>query len=185
RPSGTTTATAPSSAASTTTAPAPSATAATPTAASSSAPPAHPDWLTFGAGSDRRGFVSNGPDPGGLKPGWSSDDLDGALYGEPIVSGGRVVVATQHDTVYAFDVATGQAAWHVTLGDPVPRSALQCGNIDPTGITGTPVVDPAAGTVYVVAFVKPGRHDLVAINMADGSVRWRRPADPPGLDPLF
>src|SRR5262249_5588405 len=106
RPSGTTTATAPSSAASTTTAPAPPPTPATPPAASSSAPPAHPDWLTFGAGSDRRGFVSNGPDPGGLKPGWSSDDLDGALYGEPIVSGGRVVVATQHDTVYAFDVAT-------------------------------------------------------------------------------
>ncbi len=151
----------------------------------SSSPVADVAWLTFGAGADRRGFVTSGPNPSGLTPGWTSDELDGALYGEPVVSGGRVVVATEHDSVYAFDVATGQPAWQVNLGDPVPRSALQCGNIDPTGVTGTPVVDPATGTVYVVAFVQPGRHDLVAVNMTDGSIRWRRPADPPGLDPLF
>jgi outer membrane protein assembly factor BamB len=140
--------------------------------------------LTFGAGVDRQGSVANGPDPAALTQAWSSDQLDGALYGEPIVSGGRVVVATEHNTVYSFDAATGQPAWSVNLGEPVPRSALQCGNIDPTGVTGTPVVDPATDTVYLVAFVQPGRHDLVAISLSDGSIRWRRPADPPGLDPL-
>jgi outer membrane protein assembly factor BamB len=46
------------------------------------------------------------------------------------------------------------------------------------------VVDTATATVYVVAFVEPGRHDLVAINLSDGSIRWRLPADPPGLDPF-
>jgi hypothetical protein len=130
------------------------------------------------------GSVASGPNPGTLTQAWRSDELDGALYGEPIVAGGRVVVATEHDTVYAFDAATGQPAWQVNLGDPVPRSALECGNIDPTGVTGTPVVDAATGTVYLVALVQPGRHDLVAISLSDGSVRWRRPAGPPGLDPL-
>jgi len=148
------------------------------------AEPAEAEWPAFGAGAGRQGFVAAGPDPGSPTLAWSSDELDGALYGEPIVSGGRVVVATEHDTVYAFDVATGTPAWHVNLGDPVPRSALPCGNIDPTGVTGTPVVDADTDTAYLVAFVRPGRHDLVAINLRDGSVRWRRPADPAGLDPL-
>jgi outer membrane protein assembly factor BamB len=61
---------------------------------------------------------------------------------------------------------------------------LECGNIDPTGVTGTPVIDPATQTIYLVAFALPGRHDLVALNLSDGSVKWRRPIDPPGLDPL-
>jgi outer membrane protein assembly factor BamB len=106
------------------------------------------------------------------------------LYGEPLVAGGRVVVATEHDSVYAFDLATGQQAWQINLGQPVPRSMLECGNIDPTGVTGTPVIDPATQTIYLVAFVLPGRHDLVAISLADGSIKWRRAIDPPGLDAL-
>jgi outer membrane protein assembly factor BamB len=129
--------------------------------------------------------VAAGPDPSAIAQAWSSDQLDGALYGEPIVSGGRVVVATERDSVYAFDATTGQPAWNRNLGNPVPRSALACGNIDPTGVTGTPVVDPGTDTIYVVAFVQPGRHDLVALNLSDGSVRWRRPADPPDLNPLY
>ena len=150
----------------------------------SSTAPVDVEWPTFGAGADRQGFVGTGPNPGTLGLAWSSDELDGDLYGEPIVSGGRVVVATEHDTVYAFDVRTGEPAWNVNLGDPVPRSALPCGNIDPTGVTGTPVVDANTATVYAVVFVRPGRHDLVAINLSDGSIRWRRAADAPGLDPL-
>jgi outer membrane protein assembly factor BamB len=161
-----------------------SSTSAANTTTSLSTTPADVSWLTFGSSADRRGFVASGPNPGALSQKWISDELDGALYGEPIVSGGRVVVATEHNSVYAFDVATGRPAWHVNLGDPIPRSALECGNIDPTGVTGTPVVDAGTDTVYLVAFVQPGRHDLVALNLSDGSVRWRRSVDPPGLDPL-
>jgi outer membrane protein assembly factor BamB len=141
-------------------------------------------WLTFQSSVDRRGAVTAGPDPGGLTQAWATPALDGALYGEPVVAGGRVVVATEHDSVYAFDLASGQPAWQVNLGQPVPRSALECGNIDPTGVTGTPVIDPSTQTVYLVAFVLPGEHDLVAISLGDGSVKWRRAIDPPGLDPL-
>ena len=143
------------------------------------------EWLTFGSSADRRGFVASGPDPAHLQQAWKSPQLDGDLYGEPIVVGRSVIVATERNSVYAFDSGTGQQMWHVNLGDPIPRSALECGNIDPTGVTGTPVVDGATSTVYLAAFVQPGRHDLVALNVKDGSVRWRRAADPPGLDPLF
>src|SRR5262245_36194051 len=90
----------------------------------SSAPRADAAWLTFGGSADRRGSVASGPDPGALSQAWSSDAVDGALYGEPIVSGGRVVVATEHDSVYAFDTRRGQVAWQVNLGEPIPLSAL-------------------------------------------------------------
>ena len=43
----------------------------------------------------------------------------------------------------------GGVAHH--LGTPVPRSTLQCGDIDPLGITGTPVYDQGNGLVYAVA----------------------------------
>ncbi len=125
-----------------------------------------------------------GPDPGSLKQAWVTSALDGDVYGEPLVFGGHVIVATEGDSVVSLDAASGSTTWSVNLGQPVPRSALECGNIDPTGITGTPVIDATSNTIYVVAFVLPGRHDLVALDAATGAVRWRRAADPPGLDPL-
>ena len=69
-------------------------------------------------------------------------------------------------------------ARHPRLG-----SSLPCGDIDPSGITGTPVVDPVAGLVWVVAFIQPTQHVLVALDLATGQVRSRRPIDPPGADP--
>ena len=152
--------------------------------APTTAAPAAPSWTMFGGRPDRRGATASGPSPAGLHKAWTSEELDGDIYGEPLVVAGRVLVVTEGDSVYAIDATSGKRAWRVNLGDPVPRSALECGNIDPTGITGTPVIDVATSTLYVVAFVQPGRHDLVAINVSDGSIRWRRTADPPGLDPL-
>jgi outer membrane protein assembly factor BamB len=129
--------------------------------------------------------AASGPDPAKVRQAWATPQLDGDLYGEPLVFQGRVLVATEANSVYAFDASTGQQVWTVNLGDPIPRSALACGNIDPTGVTGTPVIDPTTGVIYLVAFVQPGRHDLVALDVSNGSVRWRQPADPPDLDPLY
>ncbi|HLY34825.1 MAG TPA: PQQ-binding-like beta-propeller repeat protein [Jatrophihabitantaceae bacterium] len=105
-------------------------------------------------------------------------NLDGAVYASPVVVAGRVFVATENDSVYAFDMRAAQL-WKAHLGTPSPASERPCGNIDPLGITGTPVV--SGGTVFAAAeYTAPVRHELVAIDAATGAVRWRRNLDLPG-----
>jgi outer membrane protein assembly factor BamB len=104
------------------------------------------------------------------------------VYAAPLVARGRVIVATENNSVYAFDVANGHQLWRAHLGTPVPGGELPCGNIDPSGITGTPVIDPAAGVLYAVTFQR-FEHRLVALDLASGAVRWQRRIDPPGADP--
>jgi outer membrane protein assembly factor BamB len=109
-------------------------------------------------------------------------DLDGAVYASPIVVGSRVYVATESDTVYAL-TTDGRQLWKTHLGEPSPASERPCGNIDPLGITGTPVY--SNGVVYVAAEYRgPVRHELVAIEAGTGSVRWRKGIDLPGADPV-
>ena len=103
--------------------------------------------------------------------------VDGQVYAQPLympavtINGQahRVVfVATEHDSVFAFDAAVGGAPlWQVSLFDTAhgaaggattdPESDTGCGDISALngaaeyGITGTPVIDPSTGTLYVVA----------------------------------
>ena len=118
-----------------------------------------------------------------LRRHWSSATLDGAVYGQPLIDGAAVIAATEADTVYAFAAASGQMQWRTNLGTPVRGSDLPCGDIDPSGITSTPVIDPAARSIWVVAFLQPAHHELVALDLATGAVRSRRTIDPPGSDP--
>src|SRR5262249_57547680 len=118
------------------------------------------------------GVEAGGRTPASLRRRWETASHDGAIYAEPLFVGSQVFVATEGNTVYAFDAANGQVQWQVHLGDPVPRAELPCGNIDPTGITSTPVVDPSRGLIYVVPFVQPHRHDLVALDLASGAQRF-------------
>ncbi|MFZ0379118.1 MAG: PQQ-binding-like beta-propeller repeat protein [Solirubrobacteraceae bacterium] len=68
---------------------------------------------------------------------WTSSVLDGQLYGEPLVADGRVVAATENDTVYVMAARTGRILWSRHLGEPVPSGDLPCGDISPlVGITG-------------------------------------------------
>ena len=98
--------------------------------------------------------------------------VDGALYAQPlyvphvVIPGqGRhnvVYLATEHDSVYAFDADSAAAAplWQVSFTNgktftSVPSEDLQCHDISPEiGITGTPVIDPSAGVLYVVVKTK-------------------------------
>jgi polyvinyl alcohol dehydrogenase (cytochrome) len=118
---------------------------------------------------------------------WTSPTLDGQLFGEPLVLGDRVYVATEDDTVYALSAATGAIVWSVRLGSAVPHGLLPCSNIEPTlGITGTPVIDPARHEIFVVAEVLNNggpAHMLTGLDTATGQVELSQNVDPPGQPP--
>src|SRR5579863_2347683 len=140
------------------------------------------DWTTYHKNNARTGFVAGVPDPTRLTSLWKHP-LDGAVYAEPLVVDGQVIVATENDTLYALDARTGQVRWRTSVGLPVPLSDLACGDIDPLGITGTPVYDPQTGLVFAVAEIQGPAHMLVGIDVKTGQVKVRRLADPPGMDP--
>jgi PQQ-like domain len=91
-----------------------------------------------------------------------SHTVDGQIYAQPLYVGGLtmadkklhnvVYVATEHNTVYAFDADDATAAaplWSLNVG---PSGSNSCDNLAPeVGITSTPVIDQAAGTIYFVS----------------------------------
>jgi PQQ enzyme repeat len=112
--------------------------------------------------------------------------VNGSIRGQPLYwtppGGGtaRVIVATEQNTVYALDANTGAQVWATALGQPVPLSMLPCGNIDPMGITGTPVIDPATNVVYVAALRLVGgqpRHQVYGIDLGTGKQMPGWPVD--------
>lgn len=138
------------------------------------------DWTTYHRDNTRAGYVAGTPDPATLTLSWNAR-LDGAVYAEPLVVGSRMIVATEGDSLYALDMHTGKTLWHTNVGSPVPQSTLPCGDIDPLGITGTPVYDPATGLVFAVAEVQGPAHMLVGVDAATGGVRVRRVVDIPAM----
>src|SRR5438477_330190 len=99
--------------------------------------------------------------------------VDGAVYAQPlfipsvdIPGKGKhdvLFVATEHDSVYAFDSnrPADPPLWQVSFLDnasgtvPVSEDDVQCPFIRPdVGITSTPVVDLKTGTLYVLARTK-------------------------------
>lgn len=143
------------------------------------------DWPVYHADAAHSGVAVSSPATNAAPAAaWTSPTLDGADYGEPIVAGGKVIAATENDTVYAFGATTGARLWSTHLESPESASSLPCGDIDPSaGITSTPVANTAAGLVYVVAF-GGGTHTLYALSLASGAVQWSKPADAPGLNAL-
>jgi outer membrane protein assembly factor BamB len=122
------------------------------------------------------------PDPHKLTRAWKAH-LDGAVYGSPLVVGGRVIAVTEGDSLYSLDMHTGQVLWRTNVGTPVPLSTLPCGDIDPLGITSTPVYDPATRLVFAVAEVTGPVHILIGVDVDTGQVKVHRAADAPGMDP--
>ena len=143
---------------------------------------AETDWTTYHKNNARSGFVAGTPDPTALKNLWKQP-LDGAVYAEPLVVGGQLIVVTEQDSIYSLNAKTGQIAWHTNVGTPVPLSDLPCGNIDPLGITGTPVYDPQTGLVFAVAEIQGPAHVLLGVDVKTGQVKVRRVVDPAGIDP--
>ncbi|HEX3430112.1 MAG TPA: hypothetical protein VHT03_04430 [Rhizomicrobium sp.] len=112
--------------------------------------------------------------------------IDGNVYAQPLYwqpagkKNGLIIVATESNIVSALDATTGATVWKTRLPHSVPLSDLPCGNIGPDGITGTPVIDGAAGVLYLDALtlrqVGP-RHMIYALSLADGSVVSKWPVD--------
>jgi outer membrane protein assembly factor BamB len=125
--------------------------------------------------------------------------VDGQVYAQPLYvpgvkfsqAGNRNVtfVATEHNTLYAFDADYGIQIWERNLGPSVPASVIGGNDIEGPeyGITGTPVIDRPTQTLYVVTktlerepVVLDGRstrqiYRLHAIDLATGA---HRPAWP-------
>jgi hypothetical protein len=118
--------------------------------------------------------------------------VDGYVYAQPLYVFGLsipgqgthnvVFVATEHNSVYAFDAdsnsgANGGLLWQVNLGPSVPSSDPSLNfNFTPiqpeVGITGTPVIDLPSGTLYVDTFTVEGTtisHKIHALNLTDGT----------------
>ncbi|MBA3809272.1 MAG: PQQ-binding-like beta-propeller repeat protein, partial [Solirubrobacterales bacterium] len=150
---------------------------------------ATPAWTTY-----HRDAARSGADPDGVEPrppslDWRSPDLGAPIWGQPLLLGGRVYVATVGDRLSALDAASGAVVWSTSLGTPVPAGALPCGDVTPTvGVVGTPVIDPGAGVIYAVAdtwdaTAGEAHHVLVGLALAGGEQVLRTPVDPPGADP--
>ena len=139
------------------------------------------DWTTYHRDNARTGYVADAADAHQLTAAWNRQ-LDGAVYAEPLVVREHVIVATEGNSLYSLDARSGQVQWHTNFGSPVPLSTLPCGNIDPLGITGTPVYDPATNLVFAVAEVSGPEHILVGVNANTGQVQVRRVADPAGME---
>src|SRR5215472_16390593 len=142
------------------------------------------DWPTYHRDAARTGVAPARPAAGPLSIAWRRH-LDGAVYGQPLVIGNTVIAGTEGDSVYALDRASGRVRWQVKLGTPVPLCKLLCGDIDPLGITGTPVYDPATRTVYAVAETTGYNHMLAGIAVGNGKLRFKRNIPTPDGHPRF
>ena len=127
-----------------------------------------------------------------------SYQVDGAIYAQPLYLGSVTIpsqgvhnvvyVATQHDSVYAFD-ADGKMStplWHASFINPAAGTesvaaadlsddAFPAGEI---GITSTPAIDPAGGTIYVVAYTAENGqyvYRLHALDLTSGAEKLGGP----------
>lgn len=125
--------------------------------------------------------------------------VDGSIYAQPLyvpnvsILGQQhdvVFVATEHDSVYAFDAdnaagANANPLWHVSFINPPAVTTVDsyndagCGDLVPEiGISGTPVIDTGSGTLYVVANTKENGvffQRLHALDITSGNEKFGGP----------
>ncbi len=77
-------------------------------------------WTTYHGDAEATGVQ---PAQTALRPAtraWTSSTLDGEVYGEPLVAAGRVIAATENDTVYALSARTGHVPVVAPSGEARP-----------------------------------------------------------------
>jgi hypothetical protein len=114
--------------------------------------------------------------------------ISGNVYAQPLYieggPGGRAVViaVTESNNVYALDANDGSIVWQRNVGAAVPLSVQPCGNIDPLGITGTPVVDLPSRSLFFDGVVTPDagattKHLVYSLNVDTGAINSGWPVD--------
>lgn len=130
-----------------------------------------------------------------------STPLDGQVFAQPLVVTGvnittgshlgvhdAVFAATEHDSLYAIDAANGDVLWKDSFINPaggvttIPTADVGGGIFPEVGITSTPVIDAATGTIYVEARTKEiilaqthYVHRLHAIDLGSGGEKFGGP----------
>lgn len=114
---------------------------------------------------------------------------DGKIDAQPLYAAGIQIpgmgmrnvlfVASEHDTLYAFDADSGQVLWRASLlgAGETPSDDRGCSQVTPEiGITATPVIDRSLGTngtIFVVAMSKNSSRQyfqrLHALDLSTGS----------------
>ncbi len=148
-----------------------------------------------------------------------SNPLAGSIYAQPLAVTlsqtvgtcvypcNLVFVATEQDMLYAFNATSSSQSpvWSVSLGTPIdctnpPTNFMICNDkgssiVGPyIGVTGTPVIDANANTLYVVAAVQTptdapppplASYVLLAVDITTGAVEASTPigGSVPGLAP--
>ncbi len=88
-----------------------------------------------------------------------------------------LLVATGHNSVYAFDANDYSLLWKVNLGTPQATSDVGCGDVQPEyGISSTPLIvrsGPSAAKIYVVSATEPAKFSfhtqLHALDLGTGA----------------
>jgi hypothetical protein len=113
--------------------------------------------------------------------------VDGNVLAQPLLLSNFVmpdgsthdvlIIATGHDSVYAFDAQTYAILWQVSLGKSQSSNDVGCGDVQPEyGISGTPALvrtGPGTATLYLIAATEPSKYTFVstlhALNVATGA----------------
>src|SRR3954452_14582833 len=109
--------------------------------------------------------------------------ISGNVYAQPLyIEGGpngpMIIAVTESNNVYALDATTGLPIWSRTdIGSPVQPTP--CGGFNPTGITGTPVVDVASRRVFFDALISGSlnKHFIYSLNVDTGVTTPGWPVD--------
>jgi polyvinyl alcohol dehydrogenase (cytochrome) len=141
-------------------------------------------WPTDGRDAAHTGLAVGVAPAGPLRVAWRAR-LDGAVYGQPLLVGSLVIAATENDSIYGLSQSTGAVVWRTHIGTPEPLANLPCGDINPLGITGTPVYDHANGLIYAVAETSGFHHLLVGVQAGDGTYTESRDLPTPDGQPRY
>src|SRR5207249_332431 len=109
--------------------------------------------------------------------------ISGNVYAQPLYieggpNGSMIIAVTESNNVYTLNATTGTVIWQRNLGPPV-TSGLPCGNINPLGITSTPVVDLASRSLFLDAMIDGAtkKHFIYSLNVETGATNAGWPVD--------